>query len=210
MADTHLTASKLRLVANVCRVVLGVTALAYSGPIVALTCGLPSAHGVLNNPKSPNNILIGVVTETRLEKPTKLGQGRIVGQFQVLEVLRGKSRDNIRVTTSSIGTTYPGVITMGVPYLVMLSDDKNAELDFGPCQRPLILDPTDVSIGDGCRIYQFRELLNIEQPRSRVCEVVSRSSSLRSRRRTPQEYERVQEEIRRAKWEDLGVDWSRE
>ena len=97
---------------------------------------------------------------------------------------------------------------MGVPYLVFLSDDADAEFVIGPCNKPLRLDPQNVVYGDGCLLYEYRAMLNIAQSRSWACEVINRRMS-RTRNAGDYDSEAEAEALNRAMWKDLGVDWSR-
>jgi len=173
-----------------CHVALTVMLLSIAENALALSCASPIADHVVNHRDSPANILIGVPVTSRYVDNTQSGEPKIVfevGQFNP--------------------TWGAPVVHMGRPYFVLLDEINEGVFKIGLCTRPLRLDPHDVTLGDGCNLYRFRELLNIDQPKSQACEVRHRQlSNNRRRGRSPDytDHERkaMQEEFRRAKWRD--------
>ena len=191
---------------------LGLLFITGATGVQALSCGSPRADNIVNGKNSPKTIVVGVPVSSRLANEAKASTQKeppkIVGELKVVEVLRGKSAPLIPIEVDTPHRTWgsPG-LHIGRPYLVLGNSDHIESFRIGLCVFPLTIDANDVTVGDGCKLYQIRELLNINQPRSRACEVLIRQQ-YRSANRTKAEREAMQEEFRRAKWQDLGVDWS--
>ncbi len=173
----------------------------------ALSCGSPSAEHAVNGPDSPATILLGVAVSAEFIDNAGPNSPEIIGELKIVETLRGTSNTTlpfeVRPKDPSWGKP---VVHIGRAYLVLQSAKNDGVFKIGLCTRPLLLDASDVTVGDGCKLYRFRELLNIDQPKSHACEVLNRWSG-RSNRPSKADREAMLEEFRRAKWMDLGVDW---
>ena len=191
---------------------LGLLFITGATGVLALSCASPRADNIVNGKNSPKTIVVGVPVSTRLATNANTSAQKeppkIVGELKVVEVLRGKSAPliPIEIDTPDPDWGSPGV-HIGRPYLVLGKSDHIERFKIGLCVFPLTIDANDVTVGDGCKLYKIRELLNIDQPRSRGCEVLNHQRH-RSANRNKAEREAMQEEFRRAKWLDLGVDWS--
>ena len=187
---------------------LGLLFITGATEVQALSCGSPRADNIVNGKNSSKTIVVGVPVSSRLATNATADAPKTIGELKIVEILRGKSEPLIpfEVDTPDPAWGSPGV-HIGRPYLVLGKNDHIESFRIGLCVFPLTIDANDVTVGDGCKLYQIRELLNIDQPRSRACEVLIRQQ-YRSANRTKAEREAMQEEFRRAKWLDLGVDWS--
>lgn len=189
-------------------IALSLLLLAGADTAFALSCGILNADMAVNGPNSSANIFLGVPVSARIVNNPEPGSQAVVGELKIVETLRGTSPGSLRLERRPPDPTWgtPGV-RIGMPYLVLQSEDSDGVFQIGLCTYPLHLDEGDVTIGDGCMLYRMRELLDIEQLRSHTCEVMNRQRNNRRSRDRDIDHEALQEELLRAKWLDRGVDW---
>lgn len=170
----------------------------------AWSCQHPLDGRTVPDPVRFPNIFIGRVIEIKIDSQANPDAVELVGKVEVMERLRGNPAKiqelryqfpkDLRIT---IGPT--NAVNLGKPYLFL---GDGGPLSISSCAQTLNLNPSLISFGDGCRLYRYRDVLGITQPKSTVCEDSS-SQLYQGGFSNPM----TEDELRELQWRELGIDW---